>query len=378
MALTVVHLLDEETPEDAARLTSLLLRLMPRPKVESRCVMLGRTPSGFTSAADAPVTRIGLRLGLAPLSLPALRRTLQRQPPDVLHAVGGRPAALAGMLRRLDPRLRVISTIADPSEAPRVSRWFRSFDPGAAPELLCTSGIVQRRLVEAGVPIAATAIIRPGVDFAELRIARERITRESLRLTGPGRVLVMPSPPTRAGGQFIGVWAVSILRQIWPDVRLLIPGRSREADRIGRLLRQIYCPELFRMTGDEYAPAELLSVSDALLVPAVSDIPTGWIAWAMAAGVPIIASAIPAVTEFIADRQNGFLCRPGEPHTLAIRVRTAFESPEVMRRCAEIARGQAYDVFRAQQCVDQYIRAFTSVVQGRPAATAVHDAAIAT
>jgi glycosyltransferase involved in cell wall biosynthesis len=374
MPVTVTHLVDAQTPEDAASLVSLLLRLAP-----AQHLLLGNPPAGLDIPASIPITRVPLRAGWPLLSLPALRSTLGTRPPGILHALGAHSTAAAGMLRRLGVSIPILATVADPTEARPVSRWWRTLRAGGARlEMLCASRIAQRRLIEAGVPVDATAVVRPGVDFGELRQARQSAGREELGLPVHGPVLVMPSPPSRGGGQFVGVWAVAILRQIFPEVKLLIPGRSREADRIARLLGEIYCPEAFLMTGYRYSPSRLLALADAMIVPAVADIPTGWLAWAMAGGVPIVASAIPAVTEFIADRQNGFLCRPGESHTLAIRIRTVLESPDQMRQCAEVARGQAYDVFRAQQCVDQYTNAFTSLAEGRPALTAVHDAAIAT
>ncbi len=402
MAVTVTHLLDRETPEDALRLIDLLVRLTPRERVRHRVVALGPPPASLSLPPDVWLASVPVRFDWPMLSLPALKRVLRAEPAEVLHALGTQAAAVAGGLRNAGAAIPVLATLTDPAEADRAARWWRSLQSAGAPvELLCSSSMVQRRLVEKGVPLHAMAVVRPGVDFSELNAARRNSSRESslgrsphaetaatvggeTAATGGGRcsrkcgpVLVVPSPPTRAGGQFLGVWAVAILHQLWPDVRLLIPGCSREADRIARLLREIYCPQAFVMTGGCSSPAELLAVSDALIVPAVDNIPTGWLAWAMAAGVPVIGSAVPAVTEFIADRHNGFLCKPGEPHTLAIRIRMAFEAADQMRQCAEVARGQAYDVFRAQQCVEQYTAAFTSLAAGRPAVGAVRDAAVA-
>ena len=78
----------------------------------------------------------------------------------------------------------------------------------------------------------------------------------------------------------------------------------------------------------------------------------------------------------MADRHNGFLCKPGEPHTLAMRIRTVFESPDLRRQCAEMARGQAYDVFRAQRCAEEYLKVFRTMAAGRRAIAEVQDAAV--
>jgi glycosyltransferase involved in cell wall biosynthesis len=230
--------------------------------------------------------------------------------------------------------------------------------------------------VENGIPPDATTVIRPGVDFGAIRRARETVTRESMGLPATGRVLLTPSPPSREGGQFEAVWSAAILHLIWPDASMIVPGTSREGERIRRLGESIYCPQMFQIVGERYTRAELLAVADALIVAAKEDIPTGWIAWAMAAGVPVIGVANYAVTELIADRHNGFLCKTAEPHALATRIRLALEDPEMVRQCVTTARSQAYDVFRLQGCVSEYVKVIDNVSGGRPVFDAIKDSAL--
>lgn len=379
MTPRVTHLLDATAGEDSARLLSLLLARAGS-AIQQKVLTPGEPPAALrlTEGSTTQLTRIPLRFGWPMFALPDVRRAVRTDPPDVLHVMGEKALGLAGALRRTGVSIPTIATISEPAAAPNVSRWWRSFGDAAGIEIACTSSIVRRRLVEAGVAPDATAVLRPGVDFGELQRARQSARREQI-LGGAteGPVLLLASPPTRAGGQYLGVWAGAILRQIWPGLRVVVPGRSRESRRIARLAEQLYSPGMVVMTGDRYAPAELLAIADALVMAALADVPTHWLALAMGAGVPIVASAVPAITEFIADRHNGFLCRPGEPHTLAIRIRTALEARDQVRSCVEVARGQAYDVFRAQQCIEHYTAAFRSLGQGRRGLAAVKDTAIA-
>jgi glycosyltransferase involved in cell wall biosynthesis len=186
----------------------------------------------------------------------------------------------------------------------------------------------------------------------------------------------MPSPPSRPGGHYYGLWATAIVQMIWPHIRLVIPGRSREQERVYRFARETGRDGFCRFVEDRFSPAELIAASDGLLVPALDDIATDWLAWAMAGSVPIIGSAVPAVAELIADRHNGLLCKPGEPHTLAIRIRRAFEDRDTLARCVETARGQAFEVFRAQRCIDEHLRVIDNVAAGQPAVSGLQDAAI--
>lgn len=369
MTLRLLHTIGPDTPEDTLHLLNVLLRGLGNDFAQSLLV-IGPTPEGLQAPPHVQVHRIGARFGASMGAVLEVRRLLRRLQPNVVHATSGSDAATirAAMWGAAGG---VLTTIADPDEASGVSRWFRSSELG---EIACSSQTIQRRLVEAGVPMGMTAVVRPPVDFGMLRAARERNLRDELGIAPAARVLVTPSPPTRAGGQFYAIWAMAILHQIWPDAVLIVPGVSREADRLRRLMDEIYCPQAFRLTGNRYTAPELLSIATALLVPAVGDVPTGWIAWAMAAGVPVIGSAVPSIAEFIADRYNGYLCRAAEPHTLAIRIRSVLESPQ-LREIAEVARGQAYDVFRSGACIEQYSTAFRRLAAGQRAVEALRDTA---
>lgn len=375
MPIRLIHLVDEHTREDAARLCSLLLRRLPSAEVSQRVLTVGRRPAGLTIPDHIRTEHVAKPLLWPALFALPLQRKLELQRPDAVIAWSVPACAAAGAGRQ--PSL--VGVISDPADAFDASRWFYAMDSGktARPvELVCTNGIVRRRLVETGSVMDTTTVIRPGVDFAELRQARETMTRDRLGLPATGRVFLTASPPSRAGGQFLAAWAMAMLHHIWPDASLIVPGTSREQRRIVRLIDNIYCPGVYHLVGDRYSPAELLAVADGLVAPALDDVPTGWLAWAMAAGVPIIGSAVPCITEFIADRENGFLCKAGQPYELAVRIRTAFDSPEVMSHCVQTARHQAFETFRAERCIEEFLKVARNLAGGRSALVGVGDAAI--
>lgn len=371
MAIRLTHLVHEETCEDGARLCSLLLRKLPAAQVSQRVLVMGAAPAGLMLPDGLQVGQVSKPLIWPFISALPLQRRLRQERPDVLIAWSPLAAAAAGA----QGRDTMLAVAADPAESSRWSRWRSALATGGVSHL-CVNGTVRRTLIEAGVPADATAVIRSGIDFAEVRRARETMSREQLRIAADARVFLTTAPASRAGGQYYAAWAAAILQYIWPGTVLVVPGISVEQRRIGRLVDSIGRSDSFRLTGLRYSPAELMAVADALVVPALGDVSTGYIPWAMAAGVPIIGSAVPCVTEYIADRANGFLCRPGEPHTLAVRIRTAFDSPDVMAGCVQTARHQAYETFRAERCVEEFLRAIRNLAAGRTVLAGVQDAAV--
>lgn len=371
MALRLIHLVHEETCEDGARLCSLLVRKLPASQISQQVVVMGARPPGLETADTVRGVQVARPLIWPFVSALPLQRRLRQERPDALIAWSPLAAAAAGT----QGRDTMLAVTADPAEAPRWSRWRGALGTGGM-SLVGVNGTVRRALIEAGVPADVTAVIRPGIDFAELRRAHEGTHREQLGIPANARVLLTTAPASRAGGQYFGAWAAAILQHIWPVTMLVVPGVSSEQRRIARLVDSIGRRDSFRFTGCRYSPAELMAVADALLVPALDDVPTGYVPWAMAAGVPIIGSAVPCVTEYLADRANAFLCRAGEPHTLAVRIRIAFDSPGVMAECAQTARHQAYETFRAERCVDEFLRAVHNLAAGRSALAGVQDAAV--
>lgn len=67
---------------------------------------------------------------------------------------------------------------------------------------------------------------------------------------------------------------------------------------------------------------------------------------ALASGVPVVASAVGGLVDFIADDRNGKLCPPRDPSALAAALRAVIGDPPLRRRLADQARAsvvQEYD-----------------------------------
>jgi glycosyltransferase involved in cell wall biosynthesis len=133
---------------------------------------------------------------------------------------------------------------------------------------------------------------------------------------------------------------------------------------------------LFTFTDQRHAFGDLLAVADLVVVAAVDDVPAVPLGWAMAAGRPIVGSAVPAVTEFIADRSNGLLCKPGQPVLLAARIRTALNDPRLSARLADTARSQAFEVFSMRRNADQYRLFYENILADRSPGENIRDTAI--
>jgi glycosyltransferase involved in cell wall biosynthesis len=288
---------------------------------------------------------------------------------QVVHAWGVQAARSARENLR---DLPLVLTLLDPAATRDAARWVRAMPVGTT--VAAGSQIIRTRLIRSGISLDRVVVIRGGVDFGAINTARESDHRE--RLVGDGGpVILMLGPASRGGGQYYGLWAAAIVAQIHRKLRIILPYGGSEAERLNRFVRQIKMPELMVTDATRTWP-ELLAAADVLLCPAIDEVCTEPIAWAMASGVAVVGCAVRSVCEMIADKHNGLLCKPKAPRSLAGRILTALEDGELRRRITEAARGQAYEVFSVRAMADNYLRLYENVLAGRPAAEGISDTAM--
>jgi len=293
------------------------------------------------SRLGCPVHLAASRFGWTALGALSLRRCVADL--DLRSMLAWGPAAVA-TCRAARPDVPVAAVVRDVASASRLSRWVRAV-ANADTILVAWSQFVRRRLIEAGANPSQCRLIRPPVDFALLRsVDAERVAAE-LGLPGGAPVLLMPGAPSRTGGHRYGVWAAGLLQQRWGDLRVIVPGSSPEQRRLRRFAEGIGLEGMTVFTGDRYGWPELLAVADVLLVPATGDVDTTPLAWAMAAGVPIVGTAIPAVEELIVAGRTGLLTEPRVLPSLTSMVMHAMDEQSVRRRIVEQARSLAFELF---------------------------------
>jgi glycosyltransferase involved in cell wall biosynthesis len=303
---------------------------------------------------------------------PQLARVARRTEARILHAWGLEAAAACSA--RL-PDVPLVMTLLDPDATRDAAKWLRSFPTDAT--VVAGTQVVRSRLVTAGVAMERIVVIRGPVDFGDINQARRQDVRQDV--VGDARpVLLLSGPPSRGGGQFQGVWAAAVLRQVYRDLRVVMPYDSPEARRLHRFALSTRIPNLLAIPDARLTWPQLLDCADVFVVPAADEVCTEPISTAMAAGVVVVGTAVRSVAELIGHQHNGLLCKPGQPRLLAGRIITALEDQDLRRRITEVARGQAYEVSSVRAFVDNYARLHENVLAGKAPGDGVRDMATIT
>ncbi len=301
---------------------------------------------------------------------PQLPGATQQTKTRLLHTWGIQAArACSSQL----PDLPLALTLLDPQAARNAARWLRSF-PTDAPVVVASQSM-RARLLTAGLIPERIVVIRGPADFTAINKAQRLIPRGSV--SGDAKpVLLMPGPPSESGGQFYGIWAAAVLKQVHRDLRVVMPYDSRESRRLHRFAESTRIPGLVTVPDSRLTWPELLACADVFVVPAVDDICTEPIAMAMAVGAVVVGSAVPSVSELITSGRNGLLCKAGDARTLAGLVLQAIEDDDLRRRLTDTAKADAYEVASLRAFRDNYARLYDNILSGRAPGDGIRDTAM--
>jgi glycosyltransferase involved in cell wall biosynthesis len=312
---------------------------------------------------------LDIRLMRQPSAVPILRRHLARVRPDIVHTHLGYSDLLAGAAAR-SLGLPSVSTL-------HVTRW-----DGRGRERLKLSMIAaaRRRFAQRVITVSeatrraylATGSDRPdrvvtvhnGVAGNARPGAGVRIRRE-LGLDDDDVVLVMVTVLRPGKGHDRALAAVAQLRRANPHVRLVILGSGPSAAEIAELARPL--GDGVVLTGHRDDVLDVLDAADVLVHPTEADaFPTALLE-AMAARVPVVATAVGGIPEIVEDGVTGILLgeRP-RPAELAEALRALIIDPTLRGALGDSGRTRFHQEFTAARWAERTRAVYERVLETEP------------
>lgn len=201
---------------------------------------------------------------------------------------------------------------------------------------------------------ADSLVIGNGVDTD--RFAPDQAKRASARAelgVPPGAVLVMSiGRLVREKGHLELADAAFALRDR-SDLRVAVVGETLSSDRAGivRELREhpatTASPPPLRLLGHRTDADRLLAASDIFVLASYREGLPRSVIEAMAAGLPVVVSDIPACRELVEDGQSGLLVPPRDPGALARALERLVAEPTLRRMMG--ARGRELAMLRHRE-----------------------------
>jgi glycosyltransferase involved in cell wall biosynthesis len=301
--------------------------------------------------AAEPLRRAGvdpadLRLppGWTPRSLRAVRRHIGHVAPDVVHTHLGLADFLGGLAAR-SLGVPVVSTIHttvwDSSRKTYVKRQLVRL---CADRIVAVSDSAARSYLERGFasPDQLTTI-RNGIAVSpEAGSGRE--LRAELGWGEDDLVIGMLSALRAVKGHDVAVAAFRELADEFPKLKLLIVGRGGEWDTIASITRDL--GSRVAMIGHRLDVMRCFDAFDVCLHPSHAEAFPTTLIEAMAASVPVVATAVGGIPEIIADGETGLLVpAPPTPHRFASALRELLRDAPRRRSLGQAARSSYEEQF---------------------------------
>lgn len=321
------------------------------------------------AALGVPVRRVPpLPLGLTGAGrVPALARLLRRERPAVFHAHMSSPVACkwalaAAVLARVPAVLGTVQ-VGEYEPPDRSAYWqLRALARGVGRYLAVSRDIAAELVERLGWPAAKIEVVYNAVDAERVPVVAPPGLRRELR--AEGRPLVLT--PARLDAQKGHATLFAAIAEV-PDAVFVLAGEGPEREPLEALAGRLGIDDRVRFLGRREDVPELLAACDLFCLPSLYEGSSLAVLEAMAAGIPIVSSAIGGTDELIEDGRSGLLVPPGDAVALAAALRRALAEPELGVEMAVRARERVDGGLRREQMAARVADVYRELLGERPA-----------
>jgi glycosyltransferase involved in cell wall biosynthesis len=342
--MRVLHVVQEMAPGGAE---AMMLTLADGSRAAGDEVAVAAAPGPLAGEFPGPVFPLPMvrrRAWLVPKAASALRTAVRRWRPDLVQAYNPGMAVLAALATRRGARPRAFVVVhglpeEDYERAARLLRW------AGLPVLACGPGVAAG-LEDAGCPVMQT--ITNGVSAPPRPVERAAFLRECRLPSGPS-FLVCVGRLAPIKNQALAVVALAGV----PDAVLAIVGEGAERRRLEDRVRWAGLGSRVVFTGYRSDARAIMGAADIVVLPSRSEGLPGVALEALAAGRPLVATAVRGNRELLDDGRTALLVAPDDPEAMAGAIRRILEDPALAERLGTEGRREA-----ARYSVDAMVRRY--------------------
>lgn len=348
---------------------ALLASRLPEEEFDVRAIALTRSGpyAEMLSNSNIPLTVLGKRFKCDPFSFWRLRAELKKHDPDIVHTWLFAANSYGRLCAGAAPKARVVvSERCVDSWKAGWQIWLDRKLIGRTDRLVGNSQSVVEFYRELGVPSEKLACIPNGIEVPEgsVNVDENHGSHESLsRRNEILNDLSLPQDCFVAG--YVGrlakqkrvedlIWAVETLRQIRPTLKLVIVGEGPERHRLESFAREIHCSEHIRFLGHRDDVSRVLPAFSVFCLASTFEGMSNSVMEAMAAGLPVIASDIPANRELVIQNETGFLFKALDTVGIMQFLRRMIDEPSLAKSMGIAGRSRIMTEFSVERMVDSY------------------------
>jgi len=286
------------------------------------------------------------------LCLARLARLVRRINPDLVHSGLFHANLAVRLVGRLDRARPIITSTATIEIERHWHRWLESMTAGLSHWHLANSGSVAAHVVDdLGFDSARVVMIPNGLDLNAIDRAG-RADRAELGIPSDQPLVAWAGRMDPIKDLTTFVETIARLRRIRPVQAILI-GDGPERFLIEARVARLGLSGVIHFAGWRRDVVEWLKSADALLFPSRTEGCPNVVLEAMAAGCPVVASAIAPCRDLIVPGATGLLCPPGDSTGFAEALDHLLVNDEWRQQMSVNASSRAHEHFNIQCVVER-------------------------
>lgn len=314
-----------------------------------------------------PAWRHGLSLALLPFVLARLRRSLVASEIDLVHVNNYRTAPFGRIVSRW-AGVPCVCHVRELISSEKI-RQYRLRLPDV---LIAVSQAVGDALVAGGISPDRVTVVRSGIALPPRPAEEQRaVLRRELGVSPDDPVLGIVAHILPHKGYDDLVRALALIKEKLPRIRCLIVGEAPRRWYLHHLLdlaERLSVRERLILLGFQDDVAPWLGAMDLFVLPSHNEGLAITLLEAMAAGRPVVATAVGGIPEVVRDGETGILVPPHDPRRLSEAVIGLLDAPELAARMGEKGRRRIEAAFtlegEARQTALVYRQALSSRSSG--------------
>jgi glycosyltransferase involved in cell wall biosynthesis len=274
----------------------------------------------------------------------ALRSLAGELKPDVVqsHAVKSHFLARASGLHRMAPWVAFHHGYTWPDLRARIYNQLDRWSLRGADCVLTVSEPFRRELVRRGVAAQRIEVVHNAIDPQWGRRDKSPEASAALRARlgiGPEtRVVLIVGRLSSEKDHGTLLEAMRRVRGTAPDAHLAIVGDGPERPRIEETVRRLGLVGSVTLAGQVPSAEPFYGIADICVLSSLSEGSPNALLEAMAAGVPVVATAVGGIPEMVTHAESALLVKPGDCEAMTNAIAALLNDGDLARRLAARAR----------------------------------------
>jgi glycosyltransferase involved in cell wall biosynthesis len=354
----LIDTIDEKMGGTETQLAMLLERI-DRDRFEPHLCFLRDSPWFRANRSLCPQYNVDIASFYRPVSwvrILRFARFLRRERIDILQ-IHFRDSNIAGTIAAKIARVPVVLATrrnAGYWHNPLELRLLKLLNPGAS-RFVVNSQAVKRHVQEVeGIPPEKIELIYNGVVLDAFRnddaSVREDVRTElGIPAGSPVVILVANLRPVKAIDVFLE--SVRKVATEHPEAHVVIVGEGDEREKLEALTLSLGLSNAVHFLGSRTDVPRLLKASDVGVLSSSSEGLSNAIIEYMAAGLPVVCTAVGGNPELVTDDVNGYVVPVGDSEAIAGAMKRLLASPPRARELGLRGRALADELFDVSKCV---------------------------